>query len=74
MKKLSHALTTLAALNFALSPAIAIEPQPYLTESLPLSHNLSDGTNPIQDATDTNYRRCIYIVSAGWHWCFSWGS
>ncbi len=70
MKTISHALTTLAALNFALSPAIAIEP--HLVESLPSTHTLSDGTNPIEDATDTNYRRCVYIIWAKVTWCISW--
>lgn len=72
MNKLSHGLAILATINFALSPAIAIEP--HLTESLPSQDSILDRINPIEDATDTNYRRCIYIISAGFHWCFSWGS
>lgn len=72
MNKLSHALAILAAINFALSPAIAIEPN--LTESLPSQEDsILDRINPIEDATDSNYRRCIPIAWSGIWWCFSWG-
>ena len=71
MKKISHALTTLAAINFALSPAIAIEPP--VTESLASIHNSFDSKNSIEDIFNTNYRRCIYLVRPGIWWCFSWG-
>lgn len=61
MKKLSYALTTLAAISMTLLPATAMEAS--VSEEF-VSTNSTDAASQIKNATETN--GCIWVPGYGW--------
>ena len=65
-QKLSHALTVLAAISMTILPATAME----LPEAQKLNlTDASDARSQIENATNSNYRRCYYVSWARRWWC-----
>lgn len=70
LKKVSHALTTMAAISIAILPVTAMETNS--PESLTLLHTPTTTNNPIKESIEPNYKRCIYIIWARVEWCVTW--
>ena len=61
MKKVSYALTTLAAITMTLLPATAMETS--VSEEF-VATNSTDAASQIKNATET--KSCVYIPGYGW--------